>query len=518
MAKITELNKKLISTATISQPGTFIGVMGSPLDSRIIVETLDDLFNPETYGTEGKYCFIYEGIGVYVRETRSVYVYTGPVDVQDTANGKQNLGTLSDEVKKQTNWVKSVSSGGIDDILPYEEVTHEDLLDLRDESKLVPGRQYRITDYICTTTLTGTKAVENKFDIIVTADTESTLSEIDRATQHEEEDYTYFENNKLEAWQLWYCIDNDKTRFKWVDEENGKGVIYRMIDEYDNDVCYDFKNIQYEIYKVTSDLISEVNNKYLGFENRKTKSIDLTSDKIWRYTFDSNNPTSTDSPIDSSLTTSRNNKVNSWYNVFLATNNKNTVSFSTYNVFFDSEDNVVTHSNTNIISSGNSHLEINTSIAVGCNKINVEESSLSNFVNVENTSVGYGGYGIVMSNSKNNTIGKNCNHLIFGKLSDYTTTENEIVEISKYFVNNNIGDGVSNVCIYPSIETSTTNYICNLNIHRGVYGGKKTDMNDSIMSISPKYPILQIEIDTFNQDYEINISRDKNGLITQWTT
>ena len=57
---------------------------------------------------------------------------------------------------------------------------------------------------------------------------------------------SYFANSKLEAWQLKYCLDNDTSRFAWADEVNGKGVIYRMIDEFNNDCPYDFKNIQFK--------------------------------------------------------------------------------------------------------------------------------------------------------------------------------------------------------------------------------------------------------------------------------
>jgi hypothetical protein len=45
------------------------------------------------------------------------------------------------------------------------------------------------------------------------------------------------------AWELKYCLDNDTTRFAWADEENGKGVIYYMKDEKNNECPYDFKNI-----------------------------------------------------------------------------------------------------------------------------------------------------------------------------------------------------------------------------------------------------------------------------------
>lgn len=57
---------------------------------------------------------------------------------------------------------------------------------------------------------------------------------------------------KLEAWKIWYCLDNDAERFAWADAENGKGVIYRMIDEWNNDLPYDFKNIMFKRYELNA--------------------------------------------------------------------------------------------------------------------------------------------------------------------------------------------------------------------------------------------------------------------------
>ena len=122
-------------------------------------------------------------------------------------------------------------------------ISYADLKALRDNAQLVPGQQYRITDYTCTTTQGATASAGHVFDIIVTADDESTLNEVARAAKHEGD--SYFANSDLNAWRVWYCLDNDTTRFKWADSANGKGVIYRMIDEFNNDVPYDFKNIQF---------------------------------------------------------------------------------------------------------------------------------------------------------------------------------------------------------------------------------------------------------------------------------
>lgn len=119
--------------------------------------------------------------------------------------------------------------------------TYSELKSLRDNSQLIPGSFYRITDYVTTTTQSETRSANHPFDVIVLALSENTLCEDAKAILHEGD--TYFADNDLSAWQLKYCLDNDKTKFEWADETNGKGVIYRMIDEKRNDCPYDFKNI-----------------------------------------------------------------------------------------------------------------------------------------------------------------------------------------------------------------------------------------------------------------------------------
>jgi outer membrane lipoprotein-sorting protein len=123
-------------------------------------------------------------------------------------------------------------------------VTYSELVALRDAGELIPGQQYRITDYVTTTVQLNTQSAGHQFDIIVTADAVNKLNENARAVRHEGDNY--FANSKLEAWKLKYCLDNDVSRFAWADSVNGKGVIYRMIDEFNNDVPYDFKNIQFK--------------------------------------------------------------------------------------------------------------------------------------------------------------------------------------------------------------------------------------------------------------------------------
>ena len=66
-----------------------------------------------------------------------------------------------------------------------QSVTYAELKALRDNGQLVAGRQYRITDYVTTTTQENTRSAGHPFDIIVTADSESVLNENARAIQHE---------------------------------------------------------------------------------------------------------------------------------------------------------------------------------------------------------------------------------------------------------------------------------------------------------------------------------------------
>ena len=144
------------------------------------------------------------------------------------------------KVDGDLNVTGNIYKDGVLDI-PCEEIAYSALKAKRDAGELVPGRQYRITDYQCTTTTANTSSAGHQFDIIVVADSASVLNENARAALHAGD--TYFASSNLRAWKLKYCLNNDTNLFAWADSTNGKGVIYRMIDEFNNDVPYDFKNI-----------------------------------------------------------------------------------------------------------------------------------------------------------------------------------------------------------------------------------------------------------------------------------
>ncbi len=192
-------------------------------------------------------------------------------------------------------------------------ITYANLVGLRDAGKLTPGMMYRITDYECTVRLSDTddnlpadpdpepgviveppgeistksinpglkaklggvslmasgggskhipipddstleaRTVSHPYDIIVIADNEHTLNENARACLRDGDTYYTAEGSvaDLAAWELKYTLDNDRSRFSWADPENGKGVVYWLKDEHNNECPYDFKQIQFKRYKIT---------------------------------------------------------------------------------------------------------------------------------------------------------------------------------------------------------------------------------------------------------------------------
>lgn len=233
-----------------------------------------------------------------------------------------------------SEWTAVILTHLIEENAQLRTTTWQELKSDRDQGQLVPGAQYRITDYRARVKSYGTgsdyvRSMSHPFDLIVTADSPNKLSEVARAIRHTGDSY-FPEETNFEAWKVWYCLDNDTARFKWalnifsigtdffirnrISDEVGAaapycwisestpfsyrwtaseipaqddvcwtnydktgtessisgvnigfGVIYRLIDEFNNDAPYDFKGIQFKAYGDTASLGS----------------------KVWRYTFDS---------------------------------------------------------------------------------------------------------------------------------------------------------------------------------------------------------------------------------------
>ena len=162
-------------------------------------------------------------------------------------------------------------------------VTYAELKEARDNGELVAGQAYRITDYVATVANDAeARSAGHAFDVIVVATDADKLGEQAMAALHEGDEY--FAGCKLEAWRLMYCIDNDTDRFAWADEENGKGVIWRMVDEWGNDAPFDFKGIQVRRYSCA---VPEEKTFYGNYEDKEDDVTVTTAIEIAVTTGDS---------------------------------------------------------------------------------------------------------------------------------------------------------------------------------------------------------------------------------------
>ena len=230
-----------------------------------------------------------------IKDSTTSKYYTWSSDKLNTQLGaKQDVLTAGAGIDISNGVISATGGGGSVDMMI--EVTYAELKALRDNKQLVPGQQYRITDYVTTTAQVNTQSAGHQFDIIVVADSEDKLNENARAIQHSGD--TYFANSKLESWELKYCLDNDTNRFSWAQAPGGTGVIYHMKDEWNNECPYDFKNIQFKRWEVTAysavpSLVVDGEDNYYGYyygakgldDNNVLSNATYGSNSGWFYTF-----------------------------------------------------------------------------------------------------------------------------------------------------------------------------------------------------------------------------------------
>ena len=190
------------------------------------------------------------------------------------ADGSARVYGSSDDpnaVVRNEDLEEALSNIQIDgNISPMVKVTYAELKSLRDNSELVPGVFYRITDYRCTTVQENTRAENHQFDIIVQALSNNTLSENAKADYHYNEDGSvdgYFQ--KIES--------NQVINIEWL---------YSL-----NTDCYGGFNGQFvEFDYDTNNFGIEVPTLYTSKEDPETGESVANYDDVWflidNYEFD----------------------------------------------------------------------------------------------------------------------------------------------------------------------------------------------------------------------------------------
>ena len=422
-------------------------------------------------------------------------------ELQSKINSKQDTLTAGENIRIENNVISAIGGGPTAATELSVKITWSELKTLMSNSQLVVGQQYRITDYTCTTTQAGTKSAGHVFDIIVTADDESTLNEVARAIQHDGD--TYFANCDLNAWKIWYCIDNDIARFTWADTENGKGVIYRMIDDLNNDIPYDFKNIQfYRQWDDTKQLWCTIPDGNTG---------------VPCYTFSSNGDSSTVEFTDMSLSASNNvysNVIKEYINIGKQTLNNiclfgNSCYLNSFgsNCYFNS---FGTGCDTNTFG-----CRCNTnSFGYGCsfntfgNKF--EYNSFGNYCldNSFGNDCSYNSlddscFGNSFGNRcVYNSIGESCLYNSFGNGCSYIKFASDSSATTKYayYQKNHFGDGCEYIVFTGAESVSNASEIHNYNFAQGLQG------------TANNYLIVEGKR---NRAYETYISKSTNGTIKE---
>lgn len=445
--------------------------------------------------------------------------------------------TIND-VNNVTTWINNAKNAAIS-ASTLTNTTYSNLTTLINQSKLIPGTFYRITDYVTTTIQSDTQSANHAFDVIVTADSTNKLNANARAIQHSGD--TYFNGQKLESWELKYDINNDTDRFAWADSTNGKGVIYYMKDEYGNEAGYDFKNIQMKYYKITATTTAtDLVNTYSASRSVGNSSGALippnctidSSDFEWRYTFDLFiNNTHKDYSLNNYSSDAKycyNNKINDLYNRSSASTTTtkkqkfiNIISFRNTETISSCYGNTFGNRNYNF-SFGNSC--ISNSFGNDCTSNSFGNSfyynSFGNFCYSNN----FGDY--CYSNSfgnscNNNRFGSNCSYNSFGNNCSYNSFGNtchsnsfgnncynnsfgnsyysnsfgNICE-SNTFGNNCISNTFGNVCRYNSFGNS-----CRYNI-------LPNSAYSAIFNDSTNYKYPKFNIGTGDPDYGFISSGD----------
>lgn len=215
----------------------------------------------------------------------------------------------------------------------------------------------------------------------------------------------------MNAWELKYCLDNDKKLFNWA-ETDGKGVIYYLKDEFGNEAPYDFKNVLFRrknITRVSSNdlsIFTQGENSHLGLLSNY--GITCGDNNYYYYTFDTPFNAGNDSSLfgDSAYNTIKpyilegQRLIN---NIVLGIANNNTIGSNCYDLTLwgTVRENNLTYNCSNLL-------------VVGLSQTIMTYVRSTTFFSLGSTTFGSGCFNNIGSMLTNSEIGDSCNNNNFG--------------------------------------------------------------------------------------------------------
>lgn len=171
-----------------------------------------------------------------------------------------------------------------------QEVTYGELRSLIDNKRLIPGMQYRITNYASNTDAISEackdiyKFAANQFDVIVVADSEDTLNKNARACHHDfDKDIKYKAENIINADPYINDENNEDDKFSYISYENY--LVYKTLT---NTEKQNYSEQAREIYDKTINATKDLELKKSYFDNNDIESWKLqynyTNENSWQNT------------------------------------------------------------------------------------------------------------------------------------------------------------------------------------------------------------------------------------------
>lgn len=368
-----------------------------------------------------------------------------------------------------------ISSGGGSVSSLVINTTYAELKAWRNSGTLTPGMQYRITDFV--TTANGVRSpytggiwsdnvvrftsAGHAFDIVVTATGKNTIDSQARAMLHDGD--TYFAGENLNAWKIWYSLDEGRWYWEEPYASSYRGSITRMIDEHGNDLPYDFKNIlkngQYTFIDTHSHNSMEdgtINTGFVWFVDNVVRSPYGDDYGFVVIEFRSTGGFTSSNTINRHKSDLR--IVNS-SNIYTADGAINLDVNGSHYCSIGNNSSELTISECNNITIGNNAYYF----GIGqCSDITIKDSCSNLFLdNVKRSSFGFGCDTIYLRNGRQVTVGNNCQYISFGT-SNITT---DLYPIWNAIIEDNVAQ------ITFSGKPASASALMNFTIKSGV-GGK----------------------------------------------
>lgn len=146
-----------------------------------------------------------------------------------------------------------------------QKIKYSYLKSFADNGRLIPGRKYAIIDYSCIykQPITNIETEVSADDIDYIICTATSTSTLDENVQVKRKD------GYAKIIECRYSIDPETAYWTTgMTSKTPKGVIYHMVDEYENEANYDFKHVKFRRYAITD--ISANTNAANGSKNNES--------------------------------------------------------------------------------------------------------------------------------------------------------------------------------------------------------------------------------------------------------